>query len=813
MFKAKTKTKLIMVLNALLGVVFAFMVGFTFCQDVFSSSKTARTQQGSTANYLASNSYNLVNATKSNPIMFGPGARDSKVAIEYNLNYSFDVRLKYKLVWSDETLSIDNVILNFANRDRFIVDKEYIYLTEAIAVEKTETTDTRHGTLNIITGVQFTNLEDETYFGKTLTINIEEVKIAKSAGATYSEGHALYTSTIAGNAWKDLRSGSLANKSTANIIVYNSRYYDGTNVHNGLDHPDAVTAYKNDNGTDTTKLYGNRYYAGVGLYVMTGKSAVTLTVKSMGNWQKVSEYILNVNPVWATNTYYSKSGDSYTLLSEQPASWNTSYGEYYVKNTSAAFVNNIYYNFNSKWGTVTYDANHTISTITVAKNQQVYLDVYDSVEITAVMETESDIINYSGYKLVNSFYLNNSLRGEVGIEYLKDVVSEETVGTTYLSQNYTINNSTLYNPIFVDNYANADFVKESTNVSITNNTDQAKQYSIGYKSIYTTSNGVQVLQTGGGPTSSLTDTTWARVDIEGESNNINVVVAPYSTVSILDNIIAVNSITSSSLKVGSSAYYDAWLSYRITSVSESSASTNSTNSISVEAKNVLNGKEFYVRNNSNKTISIPSGNSITMFKVEYSYELITTSVSTWNQDYYKYFYKDANGNFVRATKANQFAVNKYYILKRLITSTTIVNNSAITLGPNETALFGSVGYTGELIGYTGSILSAGINFEENGVVSIVNNGTKDAYIVNNTTNSCYVRFVSNVGDGVRFIVDGNYCYYIGVLRPGQMVKVPCTEGVRIGAIGTIVADDLYDTDINAWNVSDTVKNSFNNYFN
>ena len=829
MYKTKAKTKLIILLNALLGVVFAFMVGYTLCDDS-NPIKTARTQQGSTAAYLANNSFHVVNATIENPIMFGPGAHNTKVAVEYNLNYNFDVRIKYSLEWSDTNLSTDNVILHYANRDRFIVDDEYIYLTDLIEVEKTETTDTRHGILNIFTGVEFINPEDEDYFGETLTIEVE-VEIAKeetisyNASSTPKSTHPLYVNCTAGNAWAKYRSNGITS-GKADIIVYNTRYYDGTNVHNGIEYPDAVTAYKYSTASskDTTKLFGNRYYAGVGLYVMTGNSDVVITVKSMGDWQKIAEYVLNTNSAWATNTYYSKSGNSYTLLTSQPADWNTNYGSYYVKNIAAAFTNNIYYNFDSKWATATHDANHTISSIKIAANKAVYINVYDSIEITSIMETEAEIINYSGYRLVSSFYLNNSLMSGSKIDYLENVSSSGSATTTYAGSNYSITNSSVYNPIWVDNSNNPSFAKQATNVAITNNTAAAAKYTITYKPKYTTSNGSQVLRTAGGFDSSLTSTNWARADFYGAETSINVVVAPYSTVSILNEIEANTSVTGSNLLINSD-YYDAWLSYEIVSV-QTSADTTTTDSISVEVKNNGGTKNVYLRNNSNETVTIPSGSTVQLRGWSYDYGSITSKPPTWDVDYWRYFIKISDNEYVRATKTSQWASNTYYLFSKSSATSSISTSSAITLVPNSSVYVGEWLFSGDVVSYEGSLITSQATNKTSivaeGGVGIVNNDSNSAYVVNDTANSYYIRFKSTYDNDVNektFIVSGNYCYYIGVLRPNQVLEIP-NNGTRIdGAsanVEVILADETFDvtncSDIGDWAKITDVANAFKVYF-
>ena len=161
MRKAKTN-KLIIILSALLGVVFAFSVGYTFAAALMKFEYTSNPK--STQAYLGNNQMVLINSTKTNPIPFGANANNVEIAIEYSLSTleDFDFRIEYSLSWSGGA-SKNNVILNFANRDNLIVDESYIFGNSG------ELTN-RNGRIAIISTIDFVDLNDKTYIGKYLTI-------------------------------------------------------------------------------------------------------------------------------------------------------------------------------------------------------------------------------------------------------------------------------------------------------------------------------------------------------------------------------------------------------------------------------------------------------------------------------------------------------------------------------------------------------------------------------------------------------------------------------------------------------------------
>ena len=109
---AKTRTNLTYSLLAILGVVFAFIIGVTYCASAFTLNVGSNGY--STSTFMAKQQYTLINDSEMSPIPFGTGAHNYEVAIQYSYSYDFDVRIKYSLSWTNN-LDAHNVILNYAN--------------------------------------------------------------------------------------------------------------------------------------------------------------------------------------------------------------------------------------------------------------------------------------------------------------------------------------------------------------------------------------------------------------------------------------------------------------------------------------------------------------------------------------------------------------------------------------------------------------------------------------------------------------------------------------------------------------------------
>ncbi len=798
--KAKTKASLITVLNAILGVVFAFIIGVTFCTEVFTY-KRVESSTYSTGVYCANKEYKtLINSTAESPVPFGIGSHATKIALEYLSYSSFDIRLQYSLSWVDVNgnqlyadqgnttpLSTNNVILNFAGRDRFIVDNNYIYVKDTIS--------SGHGTLNIINSVSFADTSDNAYEGANLkiTISFEAAQVstysdgkssAEYDNATDTTANPLYTDTIAGRAWVKYKSGKIASEGNAHIIVYNSR----SSVENGISYPNKATAERTDittiNGESSstnTLAYGNRYYAGAGLYVMTGNSSVTINVAGVGSWEKTAE------------------------------------------TEDIAFDNNILYNFNSRWSDVTYNKNHASASIKIAANQQIYIDIFDSIEITSVLYTdpEGSHIDYTNYKYVSLFSLNGETIQTSILELtLTGNGSEDKTGLT--STDYSVMNTSLFNPGLYDTSAGGT-PSYGTDIVITNNTSVSKLYSIGYKVKYTASNGLQKIQDTGSSNDLLNvNNYWARVSdtYKLQGNDVVISIAPYSSVSLLSyfqvnesdltsKLTTIEEETIDQTTIKKEYVFDAWLDIEL-DITTGSLATKS--SVSIERKDDATTLTYTIRNNSNKAVNISSQNII-VESLTKNYQSIPSIVpDDFETQYGQYYYLD-NGKYIQATSASQWNEDLMWysltIVKEEVSTFTI---NETTLTPNETIVITNITKQ-ENKNY---IIQSLVNSTEiEGNVVVEKNATANASLWNlSQTESYYVRFTGTyTGSDSNVVTENNYNYYIGIIRPGQEIAIPLSSSSIVETI--LVADTYEKSDLSEWNLSESsaVFTAFEKYFN
>ena len=259
----------------------------------------------------------------------------------------------------------------------------------------------------------------------------------------------------AAKAW--LRHKKSASYTKAYVMMYNYRYANAV----GVSYPGHDSAYKQVDGSDEgTWLGGNRAYAGVGIYVITGSTPVTLVASVVGTWRSTS-----------------------------------------LTDTSSQYDNNILFNYNSDWilgddGKITY--NHVIPA-----NSACYIKMIDSVEITSMGIIEYN--NKDTYKMVvrNVSINNNSLAftydtfddaakirsGELGVVS----ISENETRSNYVQQDVTILNAGEYaNNLYTYKFSpNLQSFANST-MMLVNNTNAEKQVKLNYSLNYFIANGSQL---------------------------------------------------------------------------------------------------------------------------------------------------------------------------------------------------------------------------------------------------------------------------------------------------------------------------------
>ena len=650
--RAKTRN-LIIFLCAILSVVFAFICGPIMATA--SLNVTAENNTASNLAYLSRQKYVVVNDTTTSPILFGEGVRNTDVSIHYSYGYSIDVRIRYSLAWSNSA-STQNVILNFADRDNYIVDDEYIYYVGSISGT---------GVLRVFTGVNFVDPTDANYARASLTITISEVIIKKANSETYDSGHSMYLNRIAGNAWLK-KKDTTAISSDAYVVAYNYRnaaVVDAALTGKGISYPTTTAE-----DSVSTKLYGNRYYAGVSLYVIA-KNATQIRVKIKGAW----------------------------ILSPGI-------------NSGATFNNNSLYNFSSGWSTpAATEADFSYSSTynyVIPAGTACYIPVCDSIEITSVMYTNG--LDYSNSLLYTSFIDVNGTNtfASTSSDMVAGTISTGSYGksTNYLKSDVTFNNTSLYEQHKFDTTA-GNSVTFYTCVNVVNNTNAYKKVTItAYKLDYVLSNG------------NTNITYWVREN--KQSTNISVrsagetsavttfTLAPYSSVNIADRITAAAALKTelNTYTGGSSDYnnadYDVWMgvdyTYTVTSPNLNSDSENlnvefrvNAGTLSATIKNLsdelctvtTSSIKFYVYSTSAPSVSVTAINGVSSYQLKPNERAtLTLSNTTLTNFATENYYISAGATGTWADDGNIYLVNAGK------TDAYVVNtsNSQVTIKYNGT---------------------------------------------------------------------------------------------------------------------------------
>ena len=791
MKRAKTRKNLMIILNLLLGLVFALSVGYTFANEMLNL--LVGSDVYSTTAYATNQQYAIINDTIDNPILFSSGEHNQEVKIKYSFGYDFDIRIKYSLEWTGaQNSDTNNVILHFANRDDYIVDNEYIYYKDSIPAG--------NGDLSIFTGVDFVDVNDESYIGASLKIYIDEVKIYKATDS-YSSTHPLYVDTPAGEAWLRCKDPSLI-ESDAYVLLYNKRAEQQYQVR----HPGVETAYYKSvaDGKVVSPIWagGNRYYAGLSAYIITGDSPISISISAVGSWQPISSTSLTVTD------------------------------------------NNILYNYSSDWISDGYQADGIFEKVhykyTIPANSAVYIDLVESIEITC--RTVSGLENHSYYAVSTSLYFNDKVF--IDSNFTDGILSSEIQSagtfsdtTAYEQTDIQLINTGAYQPGLYDVTLGMTGGSQTfdTNITLINNTSsKIRIASVSFELKFTLSNGNHTLDQG--DSFANTNNRWYRAEdtasITLSADNIgsSVYIAPYSSVNICDSF---STSLADIILQRYSARYDAWVQVDVTDISYQQVSASATtNSLEVEASAQRGSTNttitFSVKNKSSEVISNVSA-QIGLEQRMPTYTVQNTKPSDWESSFWKYYYL-SNGEYVQV-QSNPFALdqwisNQYYSLSYTttninISSATLYNgfvqgsngyiSSTLSLKPNESAkiLSFEIANTDNELVFTMS--ANGASNRTSNQIDIVNEGTQFAYIVNDSSSSYYVRFSGSVDSSVPNIEKvGNYNYYIGIVRPGQIIRLNMSGDTQV-SIEAIVASASYTSDtLSSW--GSEVQALFEEYF-
>lgn len=260
--KAKTKITT-SVLSILLGAVFAFVVGVTFALDSFRYDFS---NGDSVSAYLANKNVVVVNDTTNNPIPYGTSGKNTNLSLLCSVDFDFDVRIKYHLAWSDSSLSTDNVVLDFVDRDNWLVDENYIFSANPIT-NCNQTTKTK----TVLNHITFTDTNNADYVGKTLKIIIDSVDFAYSNSSDLAVENGTTLNTPASNAFANAKQNrtvttkkvvqlldktQLTTRTFENGAVTYTNNYDGTVTVNGT----ATTESTNYSLQTVNIKSGHKYY-------------------------------------------------------------------------------------------------------------------------------------------------------------------------------------------------------------------------------------------------------------------------------------------------------------------------------------------------------------------------------------------------------------------------------------------------------------------------------------------------------------------------------------------------------------------------
>ena len=879
--RAKTKRNLISILSALLGVVFAFSIAVTYA----ASALQLRYDQAphSTSAYLGNQQYHLINDTTTNPIPFGEGTHNFEVALDYAIDYNFDVCLEYELIWSNDR-DVDNVILNFANRDNVIYDENYIFLANPITKG--------NGKIVFITGVDFVDVKDATYFGETLQIEINLVKIYKEQDNYTLASHPLtknIQSSLAAQTWINYK--NRASMEEGIVLMYNQR----NNFDNGVPYPGFETAYKKPTITTgegdsavtevsgSKWLGGNKSYAGVGMFVVSGSSPLRLQIEVAAIWrEKNKDGIVDVDKdsnLISENSIklnYTKDWEHETW--DELKLWETKKLSFEIPAKTACYINileNIEITSASRVASNAYDSYRAvINSIKINKGLILEDDqgeTYDAETYFEYTESTPDFIQ------METIYNNENIKGDLSV-YQKDNVR-------------ILNSSTYSNNLYVADIASASSQTFNTSISAVNNTEFTQIATISYALKYYISNGNTAPKNSEGLRAEELFSGSNEKEIFDSSNvcygysidatsrltnsstyETEIIINPYSSVDLV-NIYEVDyqlqSDVQTKFKVGSSTeFYDVWtyLDVSVTETDQVEASNEkdengyysendylivenvtSKTSITNDQDETLSVTRvsLRVKNSSNKVIKGVTISSVAVKElkqeiygelVDGQYVAAANKPNDWDASYWKYYTKE-NGNFLQVKSStltnNTWPANTYYLKSQTYEtlsispsgefekSGSVFTNASIELLPGETVEFATAVAKNS---NTGSVVTSGVAYATSVKIpnefTLINEGKSNAYFVNYSSNSYYLRFVGNivskpdeieqtdititVGEGEEAQqVETKNNHYIGIVRPGQIINISMTTFYEFEILPIENSDVFSETTLTSWH-SDAV---------
>ncbi len=845
MIKAKTKKNMFRILSTIIGAVFALITGVTYCAK--SLNLQYGLNPNSTSAYLANQQYVIVNDTTQNPILFGEGSHNFEIALQYAFDYNFDVRLKYEMLWSQGTTvngvnsrKATNVILHFADRNNMVYDENYIFVANSVLAG--------NGKLTFITGVDFVDPTDSRYYGQTLQINIIDVKIYKQQDSYDKSSHLLTTqdsndatpdtdigTSLAAQAWINYK--NRASLTNASVMMYNYRRNYETGVpYAGLNSAYHKTTNSSNNVSAATWLGGNKAYAGTGMYIITGTSPIKFQVEIAGIWRDGNGANITDKAMISENSIkYNYAEDFIHASWDNTRLWETRTFNYVVPANSAYYIDildsveitsadrvekNLYDSYRLVTNSITINPGLTEVVGGNSVEKQVkftynessadYIQMQDvstnsNVSVTSSYASKSN----DGIKVVNSSkYINGLYSARIGqsaqsqefktnISLINTNATAKTVSVSY-QLNYIINNG----KTTLTNVVEEDGVKTYTRAEEYITGDYTKLDAFNSNLYYSYSLTTDELSAG------LTD---------------KVTIAPYSSVTLTDSYTVNAGLQQEIVDIfdpageggvqadGLTENYDVWTFLEVTPT----VVTDETKANLVIEKSISgNTVELSVKNNSKTTIT---GISISAVEVRefstatYTVESGDTAPNDWVASYWKYYKRsgtEGNYTYTQLTTQDTYVKNTYYSKSQTYKNLSVTAQNGFTkdsqntslfthatkvLKPGEEVVFG-VATTSETkqVYVTAKATSSSLTTENTAM--LINAGNA-SYIVNNSsTTSYYVRFSGTYsGIDTTNIKQGSYTensttvthnYYIGILRPGQIIAVP------LSSVGTMSGTDM-----------------------
>ncbi len=854
MRKAKTKRNLISILSAALGVVFAFITGMTYCFNLLEFRYS--TNPNSTSAYLGNQQYVMINDTIDCPVAFGEGTHNFEIAMQYAISYDFDVRLRYSMQWSNGK-NVDNVILHFANKDNVIYDNEYIYLANSVpagegkvvfitGVDFVDVNDDNYFGQNLTINI----LGEKIY--KSQTEYDENHYLYKDAFYAQTSQLSLAAQMWLANKPKTEDLEEEIDLNNANVLMYNYR----SDYSKGIPYSGHNTAYKRNvstsqvgdstisKTTNSTWLGGNRAYAGTGMYVVTGNKAIKITIKVEGVWYSAPNIVDNSDLISENSIKYHYSNGWTNQGWFNNKMWEIRSFDYIIPANSARYINVLdsieitsasknqdtlaYDTYRMVTNKITVNAggndvlfDYTTNTSSIRKSE---LTVDTTTELTGNTYSQGDveIVNKSLY----SMGLYETVVGTNGseqsfntnISLINNTPKTKTVTLVYKLYYYISNGSTGF--IDGNGYRAEEYVKNGT---------WTDEYALSQNLCY----GYAVEAASGRLTSAV---------------KTSVVVGPYSSVKLLDNYkVAANLQTDVQTTNGSQKVnYDVW-TYLDVQVAKSGDNelvvdtpSPATANLTIETQVSGNTVTLSVKNNTNSTIS---GIEISSFSIEEMTKFVENDQdyytglekrpNDWVASYWKYYKREkiAEGGDLSTdeddtfkytqltsdplagmgadyfpTEITYYEKDKQYFspetaviqlhldeTKFSKSGSTITNKVPIILQHGESVVFATATTT-----QTSHVMVKGYatssNVTASSTLMLINNGTADAYLINHSENSYFVRFTGTLNSAVKNFeagtvtindVDYTHNYYIGIVRPGQIIPVPMLNA------GELTEDDMF----------------------